>query len=222
VAEPSTVDPERGSGLDAGQDSGRGPAQDSQDDEPEHGTTPSFQRSTVALRALARFENGLMFVVLAGTVVVILAQIFYRYALEQPLSWSNEVATDLLVYVAFIGFAIGVRDNAHVALHLFENRLGLKARRGLRIGELLVLGTVLACVGLGGAIYLSEQSDVVSPVGIPLWTAFLPLPFGSALGLVHIAVEIVALLRGADVPGAKTVDPDTSDEAPAVPPGGAA
>src|SRR4051812_25896743 len=109
-----------------------------------------------------------MFVLLAGTVLVILAQVFFRYALEQPLSWSNEVATDLLVYIAFVGFAIGVRDNAHVALHLFERRIGVRTRRWLRAGELLMLGAVLAGIGIGGAGYLWEQRDVVSPAGIPL------------------------------------------------------
>jgi TRAP-type C4-dicarboxylate transport system permease small subunit len=158
-------------------------------------------RGNRALRALAAAENALIFALLAGTVAVILAQVFFRYALQRPLSWSNEVATDLLVYIAFVGFAIGVRDNAHVALHLFERRIGARARRGLRLGELLVLGAVLAGIGIGGAAYLWEQRDVVSPVGIPLWAAFLPLPLGAALGLTHLVVEIVALLRGAEVPG---------------------
>ncbi|MFI5915926.1 TRAP transporter small permease [Dactylosporangium sp. NPDC051541] len=151
-------------------------------------------------KVLRVVENALIFALLAGTVLVILAQVFFRYALEQPLSWSNEVATDLLVYIAFVGFAIGIRDNAHVALHLFERRIGARTRRWLRVAELLVLGVVLACIGIGGAMYLWEQRDVVSPVGIPLWAAFLPLPLGAVLGLIHIVTHIVDLARGADVP----------------------
>lgn len=175
--------------------------------------TPDFQRSNRALAALAVFENLLITALLAGTVLVLLAQIFYRYALEKPLSWSNEAATDLLVYVAFVGFAIGIRDNAHVALNLFERRLGVGPRKWLRIGELVVLGIVLSCVGIGGAMYLWEQRDVVSPVGIPLWAAFLPLPVGAALGMVHIVVEVVALLRGTSVPGLETEPVDREQTA---------
>jgi TRAP-type C4-dicarboxylate transport system permease small subunit len=182
--------------------------------------TPAFQRANLPLRVLATAENWLMFALLAGTVLVILVQVLFRYALQQPLSWSNEAATDLLVYVAFIGFAIGVRDNAHVALHLFEKRIGARARRWQRIGELLILGAVLVCIGAGGATYLYEQRDVVSPVGIPLWAAFLPLPAGALLGSIHIVVEIVALLRGADVPGLD-VEPDEGAPGQAAFPGGA-
>jgi TRAP-type C4-dicarboxylate transport system permease small subunit len=177
-----------------------------------------------ALRALAVVENALIAVLLAGTALTILAQILFRYVLAQSLSWSTEVATDLLIYIAFVGFAIGVRDNAHVALHLFERRLGTGARRVLRIGELVILGGVLAAVGVGGAVYAYEQRDVVPPSGIPLWTVFLALPIGAVLSNVHVVVEIVALLRGAEAPGlAATVSDEPPEEgvpAPAVPGGG--
>lgn len=171
-------------------------------------TPPKPPRPPRPLRWLAAAENTLMVLLLAATVLIILAQVFFRYLLDQPLSWSNEAATDLLVYVAFVGFAIGVRDNAHVALNLFEARLSVRPRRILRIGELLILGGVLVCVGIGGVAYMIEQHDVVSPVGIPLWAAFLPLPLGAVLGSVHLVVEIVALLRGAEPPGL----PDAVDD----------
>jgi TRAP-type C4-dicarboxylate transport system permease small subunit len=158
------------------------------------------QSANPVLRGLAVAENVLISVLLVGTVSVILIQVFYRYALDEPLSWSNEIATDLLVYVAFVGLAIGVRDNAHVALHLFERRVGARTRRALRAAELLVLGVVLACIGAGGAAYAYEQRDVVSPIGLPLWVAFAALPLGGALGAFHALVEIVRTLRGADVP----------------------
>ena len=177
--------------------------------ESSHNTTPDFQRSNRFLAGLAVFENWLITLLLVGTVLVLLGQVFFRYALEKPLSWSNEAATDLLVYVAFIGFAIGIRDNAHVALNLFERKLGATPRKWLRIGELVVLGVVLGCIGIGGATYLWEQRDVVSPVGIPLWAAFLPLPIGAVLGLIHIVVEVVAVLRGASV--AEIVDREAVD-----------
>jgi TRAP-type C4-dicarboxylate transport system permease small subunit len=175
-------------------------------------TRPATQRHP-ALRALAAAENALIIALLAGTALTILAQVLFRYALGRPLSWSTEVATDLLVYIAFVGFAIGIRDNAHVALHLFADRLGARSRRWLRIGELLVLGAVLGCIGVGGAMYAYQQRDVVSPSDIPLWVTFLSLPLGAVLGWLHLVVEILALVRGAPVPRlAGTVPEDATHD----------
>jgi TRAP-type C4-dicarboxylate transport system permease small subunit len=160
---------------------------------------PPQERNPV-LRGLAVAENVLITVLLVGTVSTILIQVFYRYALDKPLSWSNEIATDLLVYVAFVGLAIGVRDNAHVALRLFERKVGARTQRVLRVAELAVLGTVLVCIGIGGAAYAYEQRDVVSPIGMPLWAAFAALPLGGGLGALHALIEIIKLVRGGDLP----------------------
>ena len=144
------------------------------------------------LRGLALAENVLIGLLLVGVVVVILTQVFFRYVLSAPLSWSTEVATGLMLYVAFVGFAIGVRDNAHVTLNLFESRLGPRGRRIVRIGELVFLGGVIGAIGIGAVQYISEQSDVTTPAGLPLWTILLAMPLGSALAVIHAVVEIVS------------------------------
>jgi TRAP-type C4-dicarboxylate transport system permease small subunit len=150
------------------------------------------------LRAVAAAENVLIGLLLVAIVLVILAQVFFRYVLSQPLSWSIEVATGLLVYIAFIGFAIGVRDNAHVSLNLFERRLGPAARRVVRVVELLALTLVIGAVGVGAIAYLHEQSDVTTPAGLKLWWILLAMPIGAALGCFHAIAGIVAALRGAE------------------------
>ena len=143
------------------------------------------------MRILRIVENVLIGLLLVATVLTILAQVFFRYVLAQPLSWSTEVATGLLLYIAFIGFAIGVRDNAHVALNLFERRLGERGRRVARIVELVALGGVLLALGIGTVQYMLEQSDVTTPAGLPLWTILLAIPLGAALGICHAIVQIV-------------------------------
>jgi TRAP-type transport system small permease protein len=144
------------------------------------------------LRAVTLAENILIGLLLIAIVAVILAQVFFRYALSQPLSWSTEVATGLLLYVAFVGFAIGVRDNAHVTLNLYERRLSDRGRRVVRSVELVFLGGVLAALGVGTVRYISEQRDVTTPAGLPLWTILLAIPLGSALGVLHAVVELIA------------------------------
>ncbi|MEU4244805.1 TRAP transporter small permease [Actinoplanes sp. NPDC026619] len=144
------------------------------------------------LRGIAIAENILIGLLLIGIVTVILAQVFFRYVLSQPLSWSTEVATGLLLYVAFVGFAIGVRDNAHVTLNLYERRLSDHGRRVVRSVELVFLGGVLVALGTGTVQYISEQRDVTTPAGLPLWTILLAIPLGSALGALHAVVELIA------------------------------
>jgi TRAP-type C4-dicarboxylate transport system permease small subunit len=159
--------------------------------ESDPGEPTPFRRGPV-LNGIALAENILIGLLLVGVVLVILTQVFFRYALDRPLSWSTEVATGIMLYVAFVGFAIGVRDNAHVTLNLFERRLTKRGRRIVRIVELVFLGGVLLALGIGTIQYISEQSDVTTPAGIPLWTILLAIPIGSVLGVLHAIVEIIS------------------------------
>jgi TRAP-type C4-dicarboxylate transport system permease small subunit len=168
----------------------------SADGEPSWGQTPEHQRSGAVLRTVALTENVGILLLMSATVLTILAQVLFRRFLDQSLSWSTEVATSLLVYVAFLGFAIGVRDNVHVAMRAFEDRFAPAVQRALRIVELLVMGTVVAAIGIGGGTYAYEQRDVTTPAGLPLWWSFLALPLGCALGCLHVLVELAAVLRG--------------------------
>ena len=175
--------------------------QRSADAESSWGQTPAHQRSGAVLRSVAAAENVGIFLLLTATVLTILAQVLFRRFLDQPLSWSTEVATSLLVYVAFVGFAIGVRDNVHVAMRAFEDRFTPAVQRGLRVVELLVMGIVVAAIGIGGGTYAYEQRDVITPAGLPLWWSFFALPLGCALGCLHVLVELSAVVRG-------TADPE--------------
>jgi len=172
------------------------PSADPAPAEEEWGRTPAHQRAGAVLATVTMVENVVILLLLAATVLTILAQVLFRRFLDQPLSWSTEVATTLLVYIAFVGFAIGVRDNVHVAMRAFEDRFAPRVQRGFRIVELLVLGSVVAAIGIGGAVYAFEQRDVVTPAGLPLWSAFVALPIGCALGCLHVLIELVAVVRG--------------------------
>jgi TRAP-type C4-dicarboxylate transport system permease small subunit len=166
------------------------------DAESRWGRTPPHQIEGPVLRGIALVENIGILLLMSATVLTILAQVLFRRFLDQPLSWSTEVATTLLVYVAFIGFAIGARDNVHVAMRLFEDKFAPPLQRASRLVELVVMGAVVAAIGIGGGIYAYEQRDVVTPAGLPLWASFVALPIGCALGFGHILVEFAAVLRG--------------------------
>jgi TRAP-type transport system small permease protein len=67
-------------------------------------------------------EVGGSLLIILLTVVVFL-QVFYRYALQSPLAWSEEFAMFLFQWCAFIGAAIATRHRFHYGLDLVTKRL---------------------------------------------------------------------------------------------------
>ena len=63
-----------------------------------------------------------IFLVILLTVTVF-SQVFFRYALQIPLAWSEELAMFLFQWLSFIGAAIAVRQSFHYGLDLLTKRL---------------------------------------------------------------------------------------------------
>lgn len=61
----------------------------------------------------------------------VFVQFFSRYALNDSIGWTEEVARYLLILTTFIGGAIGVRKNTHIMVEFFYRYLGPGSARAL-------------------------------------------------------------------------------------------
>jgi TRAP-type C4-dicarboxylate transport system permease small subunit len=72
----------------------------------------------------------IVFWVLAG---VVFAQFFSRYVLNSSITWTEEIARYLLIFVGFAGSIMGVRRNSHIFVEVFyrfiPRKMGLVAAR---------------------------------------------------------------------------------------------
>jgi TRAP-type C4-dicarboxylate transport system permease small subunit len=144
---------------------------------------------------LARVENIALAVALCGIAVVVLLQIGSRFILGEPLSWSTEAATNFLIWSAFLGFAVAVRERGHVALTIVEDHLSGAVLYVVRMAQLVVFAFLLGALTYGGAQMVVSEFGAVSAAGIPRWTVFAAVPVGAGLGLVHILGQASRLRR---------------------------
>jgi TRAP-type C4-dicarboxylate transport system permease small subunit len=77
-------------------------------------------------------EGALLLLGLTMTAIVIL-QVFYRYALNHSLFWSEELARYLLVWLTFLGATVAYRRHMHPSVDVLFKRLGRPARKRLRV-----------------------------------------------------------------------------------------
>ena len=64
--------------------------------------------------------------------VLVFAQFFSRYVLNDFVAWTEEVARYLLIALTFIGSAGAVRRGSHIRVEALEHALPLGARRVLQ------------------------------------------------------------------------------------------
>lgn len=83
------------------------------------------------MKSNSKFDKAIDFAMalaLLSMVVVVFAQVFFRYALNFPLSWPEEFSRILIVWLSFIGGYIAMRENRHVGFNLLLEKLPGKLR----------------------------------------------------------------------------------------------
>ena len=155
-------------------------------------------------RAIAAADLGLqvftafLLVVLLGTVT---AGIVFR-AINQPLSWTDEISGFLMVWLACLGWIIATRHGTHIRIRLLQDMLPAGAWRGsetLIQVAVAVIGGVIAWE----SINLMRVNADIEALSLPVSVAWMYAPLLPA-GLVTLLQAIADLRkrRPAEVGGA--------------------
>ncbi|GFM38573.1 TRAP transporter small permease [Desulfovibrio psychrotolerans] len=172
-------------------------------------TTPAGPVRTAAQRALARpfaalqqvatlldtLCRSLLFLSCAGMVAVIGAQVFFRYALNHSLFWSEELGRVLLVQTTFFGAAVAYRTGAHIGMDTLTARLsgrGRMACAALAHAACLFLFCVMAIYGFRFSAFLAPQTT--ASLGISRSLPFLAIPLSGCVMAVHSLVFLLCPL----------------------------
>ena len=129
---------------------------------------------------------GMALVIIMGVMVVnVLWQVFSRYIVGTPSSFTDELARYLMIWVGILGAAYVSGRKMHVAIDILPSRSGKKTRRKLRafVYLLVILFALLAMV-IGGVrlVYISHILGQRSPaLQIPLALVYTVIPISGLL-----------------------------------------
>ncbi len=137
----------------------------------------------------------------------------YLHLASINLSWAQELATYMFVWMAKFGAALGVRTGIHVGVDVFVNKLTSAARKPVIVFALLCGALFTGVIGTLGAVYVYElDPDQVSPeLEWPSWMIYLCIPLGSYLMCFRFLQVMWRFLRSGYLPYQA---PDLDYEAP--------
>jgi TRAP-type C4-dicarboxylate transport system permease small subunit len=158
-----------------------------------------------------RFEDWTAFALFWVLAVVIFYQFFTRYALNDSASWTEEIARYLLIAVAFVGAAIGVRKNNHIQVDFLYRFLPHAVNRVLStIVDVARIAFLAYCVWLTSSLMQKIGSSRMAIVDLPMGLVYGFVLAGFGLMTWRAwGVAIANWKRGASV----LEKPELADEA---------
>ena len=143
--------------------------------------------------------------ILVGDVVW---QIFTRFVLNNPSTWTEEFSTFLLMWVGLLGAAVAVNRKAHLGVDFFVLKLSQRGR--FAVESLVYLSVTLFAVTvmiIGGITLVKTtlQTNQISPaLNLKMGYVYLCLPisgfFITFYSALFLGTSIVKLVKGYHIP----------------------
>ena len=141
--------------------------------------------NSVVLRVFRWLAVGLIAVMTA----IVLSGVFFRYVLNDALSWSEEIAKFLMVWMTFIAAPLAFRAGALVAIDAVPRLLKGRARQLLLvIIQLVIISLMVAFVDRGSFLAKNAYIQRASTIDLSITYVYIAMPIG-ALSVALLSLQ---------------------------------
>ncbi len=140
-------------------------------------------------RYLVTANRAIVFTMMAVMTTLVFVNVVARYVFNFSIIWAEEVSQYLMIWIAYLGAGLALREGRHVALEMLHDRLPASVSRKVRITIGCLLLTFLGMVTVLGfqfAIFVWNQETPVLNISLGIPT--LAIPIGTLLFAVHLVL----------------------------------
>ena len=166
-------------------------------------------------RTLRLLDGAVEAVATAAFIVMFLAalaQVLFRYVLQLPVPWTEELARTLFTWSMLFGIAVAIRRDEHIRVEVLTGRLGPRARAALLLLFHFLVLALLASLARGTAamLQLTWGNQLISldwmhegHLYLVQLAAVALMILSTALGLAR-NMRMLAIAAGRDGAGARS------------------
>lgn len=128
----------------------------------------------------------LLGLLIAAIVVITMMAVWWRYVVDDPISWTEQVSRILFVWMTFLGAAMLSRERMHIAIDMFVLLVPARLQSILYwVVELTVLAFVVVFFSFGLKLSLDTWGNTYGALDITPASFYLAAPAASALMILY-------------------------------------
>ncbi len=141
------------------------------------------------------FIASLLTLIMGLMVINVLWQVFTRFVMSNPSSFTDELARYLMIWVGVLGAAYISGKNMHVAIDVLSNKLTEKKQRNLSLivhGIVILFSLLVLVIGGFRLVYITAVLNQNSPaLHIPLAVVYAVIPISGLLIIYYKINDIL-------------------------------
>jgi TRAP-type C4-dicarboxylate transport system permease small subunit len=119
--------------------------------------------------------------------LLVFVSVLFRYVLNRPLAWTEELASLLFAWLTFVGAYVGFRTRSHIRIDTLTIFLPPSFRRVIRHGvDLCVLALLAIFIWQGFMLTVTTWSLEFPAMEISRGYLYASLPIGACLMVLAI------------------------------------
>lgn len=132
---------------------------------------------------------------------VVLLGVFFRYVMDQALSWYDEFAGYILVWLTMYGSVVALARRKHIGFETLVEKLPLGGQRAAEIfAALCVLGfSVVLLVSSWVLVREMAEETAISIPAVRMTWVYSVLPISGSLMVLVGVMQVLTLFMGGDV-----------------------
>jgi TRAP-type transport system small permease protein len=140
-------------------------------------------------RGLSAMAELVTWILVALTILVTLTQVVFRYGLESSLSWSEELARYMFVWIIFIGASVATRRRQHIFVEVLVAQFPERLRTGVDLLGILASASFFIVLGyVSWLLMLNAWQQYSTALDIRIAYVYAAAPIGAALSVLHLFV----------------------------------
>jgi TRAP-type C4-dicarboxylate transport system permease small subunit len=154
--------------------------------EPESGNRVPRQHGTFETWFLL-VNRALVVAMMAVMVALVFTNVVTRYVFGFSVTWAEEFSQYLMVWIAFVGAGLALREGRHVAVEMVQDLLSPQSKHRLRTLVACLMMVFFIVVAYFGILFANFAVNMQTPMmNISLAIPYACVPIGMTFLLVHL------------------------------------
>ncbi|MGG1397425.1 TRAP transporter small permease [Bacillus salipaludis] len=150
-------------------------------------------------RSILKVDNVLASISLILIISVSVVGVFMRFVLGEPLKWTEEVTLALFVWFTFLGASVVEKENGHVGIEYFVEKLSPSLKRIVFIFReiVLIFISLFVFTYLGSQLTAQAATRLTPVLRISYTYIDVAVVLGGIFSAIHIIVRVSKMIQKA-------------------------
>ena len=154
------------------------------------------------MKALRKILNTVLNVLAGGSFIAMVLltcwQVFTRYILSNPSSWSEELVGYLFAWMSLFGACLVTGERGHMNIPLLVERVKPAMQKALSIFAEIIACVFAIVILVYGGVQISSlaMGQMTSSLGVPIGVFYVVMPVCGVLIALYTIINIVEIANG--------------------------